>query len=144
MRKSRKYKGGDYSTNSQPNSSTNGIFNFLSNAWNDTKKNSKGFFDGLMGKNTTPNTSTYSSTSSNYNYSNPSIPSSTSITPTQSYNASVMNHRNLNNIYGGKKSKKRRGGNHAHVYNSRVARPTYWIHGGKTKKRKNRRKRRIN
>lgn len=150
MPKTRKYKGGDYTSNTQPTSSSSGILDFFTNAWNDTKKNTKGLFDNLMGKSSTPSTiSSYSSTSTsspNTSYSTnslksnyPIISSSTSVTNTP---------ENMKRYaYGGKRSKRsksRKGGKFAPVHNLSVAKPTYWIKGGKTKKRRNKKKRRSN
>ena len=142
-KKNKKYRGGN-------GDESNGIMSFFSNAWNATKKNSQGLIDSLTGNNGTNNsTNSYSSSSSSNSgsstYGNPrSNPSPNPNSNPISSSTSVSNRYSV----GGKKIKRRykrlskRGGSHdaASVKNLLVAKPTYWINGGKTKKRRRKQK----
>jgi hypothetical protein len=145
-KKNKRYRGGD---------AGDGIMSFFSNAWNSTKKNSQELLDNLTGKNKTYSSnsgiSTYDNTNSNSNTNyNSNINSNTNSNPISS-STSVSNSNNIANRYnvGGRKVKRRykklskRGGNKmayssASVNKMLVAEPTYWIKGGKTKKRRRR------
>lgn len=114
-------------TSSKPKSNSNGILNFFSSAWNDTTNNTKNMYDNLMGKKSNTNTSSLSSSSTPvvYNSQQPTpISASTSLTDYKST--------------GGRKTKKK-GGGPAPVNGLAVAKPTYWIKGGKKTKGKRRR-----
>jgi len=159
--RSRMKKGGNenvsnsYQNSNQIQSATTGIFDFFSNAWNDTKKGSMELFDNLSGKkkddNYYPVNNSYNNSQlendmsndkiNNYGYNNnPNISSSTSIT---------RNHNQIAGKKRNKKSKKRiskstrskRGGTNiatsaAPIDEFNVAKPTYWIRGGKGRRTK--------
>jgi hypothetical protein len=106
-----------------PNANTNGIMGFFNDAWKKTKETSQNMISSMNKPTTTTNTS-----SSNMQ---PSYPTTTR---------------------GGKRSRRKRGGYYtprpftgAPVSHIKMARPTYWMTGGKTrrvKKRKTRTSRR--
>jgi hypothetical protein len=133
------------------------IMSFFSNAWNQTKKTSKGLFDNIsqqtsnilgnkssstIPNNTNTNSNTNTNTNTNINNSN-NI--STGIRPNYSYNnnnASTSGQNNsISSSIGGKK--KRKGGAHAPVSGLKVAKPSYWITGGR-KSRKSKKSRKSN
>lgn len=136
--KNKRYRGGD---------GGDGIMSFFSNAWNATKKNSQGLIDSLTGNNNSnTSSSNYSSNSGSSTYSN-TVPSTNTNPNPISSSTSVSSNRYT---VGGRKRKikrrykklSKRGGTHgaAHVNNMLVAKPTYWINGGKTKKRRRHKK----
>jgi len=131
-----KLKGGDL--NNSITSYSNGISSFFTNAWNDTKKNSKGLYSKIMGNKTNNSVSynSYPKTTTNTN----SISTNPYIAPVNNSNSiSASTSLTNNKITGGKNSRnrKRKGGSFASVHGLRVARPTYWIKGGKKKSKKN-------
>ena len=115
-------------TSSKPKSNSNGILNFFSSAWNDTTKNTKNMYDNLMGKKSNTNTSSLSSSSTPVVYNSQQQP-----TPI-SASTSLTDYKST----GGRKTKKK-GGGPAPVDGLAVAKPTYWIKGGKKTKGKRRR-----
>ena len=128
------------STSSKPKSNSNGLLDFFSNAWNDTTKNTKNMYDNLMGKKSnTTNTSSLSNTNSlsNTSSSTPILYNSQSQQPTPISSSTSLTDYNIKNTGGRKTTKK--GGRPASVYGLEVAKPTYWIKGGKKTKGKRRR-----
>jgi hypothetical protein len=133
-KKNNRYRGGN-------GDNSNGIMSFFSNAWNATKKNSQGLIDSLTGNNntnTTTNTSTYSSNS------NSNSGSSAYGNPRTNYNTNpISSSTSVSNRYsvGGRKLKRKykRLSKRSGLRNTAlVAKTTYWINGGKTKKRRRR------
>ena len=120
-------KGGDSTS-----SNSNGIFSFFSNAWNDTQKNSKNMLDSLIGKKTITITNPNPNPNTNTNVSNVSSETQQPITSS----TSITEKENNMDKVGGKK----KGGGHASVHGLEVAKPTYWIKGGRKTKRNKRNK----
>jgi len=117
-------RGGDMT---MPSNTSNNIMNWMSNAWTKTKSESKGLFDklGEQTKGMVNNTKDF------MNKQNSTVAPSTTTETTV-----------VTNPIGGKKrrTKKRRGGySSSPVHGLLVARPTYWIKGGKKTRRKRRR-----
>lgn len=128
--KKNKMRGGDMSFPSNDSNTSNNIMNWMSNAWTKTKSESKGLFDklGEQTKGMMNNTKDF------MNKQNSTVAPLNTTTETT-----------VVNPVGGKKkgTKKRRGGyttrDAAPVHGLLVARPTYWIKGGKKTRRKRKR-----
>jgi len=107
------------------------VMSFFSNAWNQTKKTSKDVFNNLSQQ-----------TQNVFSDKPKPITNSTNIVSTPTTNTNYMPRDSITptisrSIVGGRKRKN--GGRPATVHNLAVAKPTYWIKGGKkgkkTKKR---------
>ena len=140
-KKNKKMKGGDGAI-----PSSNSIMNWFSNTWNNTKKSSQGLLNkiqqttsSLIPSNTSTSTP-YSNTTTSTPYSN-TTSSSTPFSTSMTQNPNVQPSLNTYSSKGGKKSRTRRarkrGGGAMPVHGLNVAKPTYYLTGGKSKKRKN-------
>jgi hypothetical protein len=140
-------RGGDgISTSTQPSSSNNGLMSWFTNAWNTTKKTSEGLMNQAQSviskpsSNTTPNPTTSSNTS------NTSLTSSSTIVPSSTTSSSSSTlvpstgSFTSSTIEGGRKSRQRRkkAGSYARVHGLSVAKPTYYLTGGKSTRRRRR------
>ena len=156
MTKYKKYnkKGGYISTVTPSSTSSSGFMSWMSNAWNNTKKNSEGLFNKLsestknIMKSETPNSSLSSPPNqtpsvSSISYSNNSttgdIPSNRYVSNTS---LPLDTSKNTEKTMQGGKTRRKSGGSSisntaAPVYHSDVAKPTYWI-GGKTRNKRRR------
>jgi hypothetical protein len=156
MTKSKRIKrgkrGGDGTTSSQPNTMStqpsNGLMSWFTNAWNATKKTSEGLMNQAQGaisnSNTTPTTSSSTPTTSS------STPTTSSSTPSTSSSTSSSVPSNTTTLVpstgsftstniGGRKTRKtrrRKGGGYGKVHGLSVAKPTYYLTGGKSRRRR--------
>ena len=120
------------------------VMSIFSNAWNQTKKTSKDVFSNLSQQSqnlfsnksvpnkTIPTTTNVPNINSSSNLNNNQL-NTTNYTPNDSITPTISK-----NSVGGKK--KKIGGGPAPVHNLDVAKPTYWIKGGKKGKGKKGRK----
>ena len=133
-RSTNKMRGGDMifpsnNDNNTVSNTSNNIMNWMSNAWTKTKSESKGLFDklGEQTKGMINNTKDFMNKQNS------------TVAPLNTTETTVVNP------VGGKKkgTKKRRGGystrDAAPVHGLLVAKPTYWIKGGKKTRRKRKR-----
>ena len=132
--KKNKMRGGEMTfpsnSNNTVSNTSNNIMNWMSNAWTKTKSESKGLFDklGEQTKGMMNNTKDFMNKQNS------------TVAPLNTTETTVVT-----NPVGGKKkgTKKRRGGystrNAAPVQGLLVAKPTYWIKGGKKTRRKRKR-----
>jgi len=119
-------KGGDINNSSlspTPNNNSN-MFSMFSNVWNQTKKSTEGLINKSKIAFNDVSQKTNNLLKRNSNPTNLSGANPTSNFPNK----------------GGKKSRKYKGGNlsnnSSYVHNLKVAKPTYWIKGGKTKRKR--------
>lgn len=100
-----------------PSSSDNGVMGWFSNAWNTTKKTSEGLMNqaqtAISPKPTTTTTTT------------------TSTPDTSSSSSSPITSSTMSSIQGGKRTRRKRGRGYAKVSGLNVAKPTYYLTGGK-------------
>lgn len=142
MTKSKRIKrGGDgISTSSQPNTMStqpsNGLMSWFTNAWNATKKTSEGLMNQAQGaisnSNSTPSTSSSTPTTSSSTSS--SVPSNTStlVPSTGSFTSTNIGGRKRRKT---RKIRRRKGGGYGKVHGLSVAKPTYYLTGGKSRRK---------